>query len=98
MSANDTAYFRKSGCSHLLALSGMHLGIISLFFFIIIKPVFGIKTAAAAVNIINIFYLIIAGFTPSLLRAAVLTAVLSAGRLINKKIPMHRALFLTFYD
>ena len=96
LSVNNAAVFRKSGCSHLLALSGMHLGIISLFFFFMIKPFFGIRTAAISVNIINLFYLLLSGITPSLLRAAILTAVLSTGKLINKKIPIYRALFLTF--
>ena len=93
---DDVLKFRRAGCSHLLALSGMHLGIISLFFYFLIKPLSGIKTAIISVNIINAAYLLISGFSPSLIRACILSAVLSSARLSSIKIPMHRALLLTF--
>ena len=93
---DDVNKFRKSGCSHLLALSGMHLGIISFFFYCLIKPAAGVRTALVSVNIINVFYLFISGFSPSLLRACILSAVLSYTRLSCKKPPLSRSLFLTF--
>ena len=94
--SGDVLRFRKAGCSHLLALSGMHLGIISLFFYFIIKPAAGIRPALIIVNIINITYLLISGFSPSLIRACILSAVLSFAKAFNIKTPMHRALLLTF--
>ena len=93
---DDVVKFRRSGCTHLLALSGMHLGIISLLFYFLIKPAAGIKTAVVSVNLINLFYLAVAGLSPSLIRACILSAVLSYGKLKNIKIPVQRALLLTF--
>ena len=94
--SSDVLKFRRSGCSHLLALSGMHLGIISLFFYFIIKPVSGIRPALFIVNAINIIYLLISGFSPSLIRACILSIILSLTKSFKIKTPMNRALLLTF--
>lgn len=76
--------FRRAGCMHILALSGMHLGVITCMAFCI----FGIfgrkKIAAAGAGCVVIWYLFLAGFKPSLVRAAVMvllgTAALLKGR------------------
>ncbi len=93
---DDIVKFRKAGCAHLLALSGMHLGIISLFFYFLLKPLLGVRTALFAVNIINLSYLVVSGLSASLIRACILTAILSYAKARDIKIPLLRALFLTF--
>jgi len=55
------------GCSHILALSGMHLGIIAT----LCTRVFGKKSLGKAVSFLLVFlFMFIAGPRPSLLRAA----------------------------
>ena len=73
--------FRNSGCSHVLALSGMHLSLImmlplSLFGFIV-----GRKSSKALSFIFVVFFVFIAGFTPSLLRAFLMLSIVYLCRL-----------------
>ncbi|MFW5769256.1 MAG: ComEC/Rec2 family competence protein [Spirochaetota bacterium] len=82
--------FRRAGCMHVLALSGMHLGVITCMAFCF----FGIfgrkKIAAAGAGCVVIWYLFLAGFKPSLLRAAVMvllgTAALFKGRRLEGRL------------
>ena len=58
---------QSCGCSHILALSGMHLGIIAT----LCTRVFGKKALGKAVSFLLVFlFVFIAGPRPSLLRAA----------------------------
>lgn len=67
--ANLVDGFRKSGTSHVLALSGMHLGIVSGILALIFKPVAG-KRGAFCLSLVFIFlFIFLAGPKPSLLRA-----------------------------
>ena len=64
--------FRNAGCMHLLALSGFHVGLLAVFLKISTRPIFG-QTASLIVSSIGVlFFLILAGSRPSLLRAAIM--------------------------
>jgi competence protein ComEC len=64
--------FRNSGCTHILALSGMHLAILSgILAFLIRKPL-GIRLASLAGAIFVLLYVFVAGSQPSLVRAAIM--------------------------
>jgi len=64
--------FRNSGCTHILALSGMHLAILSgILAFLIRKPL-GIRWASLAGAIFVLLYVFVAGSQPSLVRAAIM--------------------------
>ncbi|WP_456480591.1 ComEC/Rec2 family competence protein [Nautilia sp.] len=74
------------GVSHLIALSGLHLGFISLFLYLVFTPVYKIfqkkfpyrnrfVDLAVLVFVIEFFYLYVTGFPPSLIRAYVLEIV-----------------------
>jgi competence protein ComEC len=64
--------FRNSGCTHILALSGMHLAIMSgILAFLIRKPL-GIRWASLAGAAFVFLYVFIAGSQPSLVRAAIM--------------------------
>ncbi len=75
------------GVSHLIALSGLHLGFISLFLYLIISPIYRLfqrkfpyrnrfVDIAAAVFVIEFVYLYITSFPPSLVRAYLLEILL----------------------
>lgn len=64
--------YAKAGVSHLLALSGMHLGVISGIFLLICKPIIGRYLSLLAVSILSLFYSIFAGASPSLVRAVIM--------------------------
>jgi competence protein ComEC len=66
------ALYRDAGCSHILALSGMHLAIIvSLISFFLKKPL-GLRLSVIAGAVIIIAYCFIVGPLPSLNRAALM--------------------------
>ena len=88
--------FRRAGVSHVLALSGMHLGIIALFVFFIVRRFAGPRFSILAVNVVNVFYLLMAGISPSLLRAVIMFALVSLGKLMGNKASLRRILVFTF--
>ena len=74
--------FIRSGAAHLLALSGMHLGIITGFFMFLLTPLLGRKISFYLTLPVMIFYLFLTGVSPSLLRSLmliVLTGVILTG-------------------
>ena len=88
--------FRRAGVSHVLALSGMHLGIIALFVFFIVRRFAGPRLSILCVNIVNVLYLLMAGISPSLLRAVIMFALVSAGKLMGVKVNLMQVLVFTF--
>jgi competence protein ComEC len=66
--------FRVSGCSHLLALSGMHLGLLCAVPALLLKRRIGPRKAAVVATVIAAVYVFFIGPKPSLLRAAVMYA------------------------
>ena len=67
-----SAGFRNSGCTHILALSGMHLAILSGILAFLIRRPLGIRWASLAGAIFVLVYVFIAGSQPSLVRAAIM--------------------------
>jgi competence protein ComEC len=64
--------FRNSGCTHILALSGMHLAILSGILAFLIRRPLGIRWASLAGAIFVLLYVFVAGSQPSLVRAAIM--------------------------
>jgi competence protein ComEC len=64
--------FKNSGCSHVLALSGMHLALISSLIAFFLRPLLGIRAASVAGAVFVLGYVYLAGPQPSLVRSAVM--------------------------
>ena len=64
--------FRDSGCAHILALSGMHLAVISAILAFLLRRPLGIRWASLFGAIFIIFYVFAAGSQPSLVRSAIM--------------------------
>lgn len=96
MSSAESEMFRKAGCSHVLALSGMHLGIISAILLLLLrwlpgrKPAFFISCAAIAL------YLFLTGFGVSLVRAALMYFFVGISYAFYRKVKSTDVLMLTF--
>ena len=88
--------FRRAGVSHVLALSGMHLGIIALFVYFVVRRFTGPHLSILAVNIVNVLYLFMAGISPSLLRAVIMFFLVSLGKLMGAKVNLMRVLVFVF--
>ncbi len=65
-------YALKLGCAHLLALSGMHLSIIILFFSKILTKFFPKKVAKYVSIIFVVYFIYITGPIPSLIRSFIM--------------------------
>lgn len=87
---------RMSGCSHLLALSGMHLGILTMFVFFVFKRAVGVRNSLIAALIFNFLFALAAGMGAALLRAFVFFSLGVFARLINRKRDMRKLLALCF--
>ncbi len=68
----DSELFRRAGSSHILALSGMHLAIISTILFLVLRPLPGRKPAFFISCMAITAYLYLTGFGISLVRAALM--------------------------
>ena len=67
--------FRESGSSHLLALSGMHLGIIAAVSFGLLRLLLGRRSAFVVTLLLCVGYIYLVGARPSLLRAMAMLAL-----------------------
>jgi competence protein ComEC len=64
--------FKAAGCSHVLALSGMHLAIVSALIAFLLKTPLGLRAAALAGSFFILLYVYLVGPQPSLVRAAIM--------------------------
>lgn len=87
--------FEKCGCSHLLVISGTHIGIIGLFCFKFLKRVIANWYVAAVIAIGFIsLYGIMCGSNASTLRAIIMFSVCVAGYAMGRTYDMATALAL----
>jgi competence protein ComEC len=64
--------YRMAGCSHILALSGMHLAILSALIAFCLKRPLGLRAAAVLGAVFILLYVFLVGAQPSLGRAALM--------------------------
>lgn len=88
--------FTHAGASHLLALSGMHLGILSGMVTLLLAPLFGNKKAFLVSLPLLLLYLFLTGLSPSLLRAYIFLCLIGVGAAANIKPNYFHLLILTF--
>ncbi len=78
--------FSLSGASHLLAVSGLHLTVLSGALFFFLKMLKTPKIPRVAVSVLSVlFYMALTGFSKSVTRAGIMMIILLAGELINEK-------------
>jgi competence protein ComEC len=66
------AMYRRTGCSYILALSGMHLAVLAALISFLLKPALGLKPASIAGAVIICLYCFLTGPMSSLNRAALM--------------------------
>ncbi|MFW6387644.1 MAG: ComEC/Rec2 family competence protein [bacterium] len=87
---------RGAGAAHILALSGMHLGILSAAVYGLVRKVLGVAPARVCVCVFAGVYLIFAGPRPSLVRAVIMLWIASATRARDRTINLSVILSLSF--
>lgn len=76
--------FRRSGASHVLAVSGMHLSVIILSLRFLLLAI-GRKKRGVILIAVSLFYMALTGFSPSVCRAAIMMCVFLIGDILGEK-------------
>ena len=94
MSDDDTLSFRMAGLSHLVAVSGLHVGYLAAFCFVLLGRKWGVYLSLPLI----LLFVPVAGATPSVIRAAVMYGITALGfilrRDVNPKLSLMAALAL----
>jgi competence protein ComEC len=86
--------FRETGLMHLLAVSGLHIGLVGMALYVLLKPVLGrlglrrraVEGGRAAVTLALLaLYVLVTGGSVSVVRAFVMAALLIAGRTLERR-------------
>lgn len=84
-----TEIFRDSGASHILALSGLHLGVLYLILARLTSPLgnspWARKLRYSLIIVAALFYSIMTGATPSIIRAFLFITINETARLLGRK-------------
>lgn len=84
MDAEVVAAVRRAGASHVIALSGMHLGVLAVILGAVLRRVASRSITHVIVAFVLIGYVWIVGWIPSLLRALVLLILLTVGEILDR--------------
>ncbi len=77
--------FQTANISHVLAISGMHIGYLIIGVQQLLKNRIGKKRTKIITIIILIFYAFMAGFSPSIVRAVVMGIIIIGGEIVHRK-------------
>jgi competence protein ComEC len=94
LDTNLALSYKNAGCAHVLALSGMHLAIVSSVLAFFLKKPLGLRAAAIVGAVFIIAYVYLVGVQPSLARSAImyLLGALALLGAFPKKAPLLLAL------
>lgn len=77
--------FRNASMSHILAISGMHIGYVIMGVTKLLNKKIGKKSTKIVLIIILKIYMFITGFSPSIIRATIMGILLIASNLVHRK-------------
>lgn len=78
--------FRDAGVAHVLAVSGLHVGFLTAGLFFLLRALrLSPRAQLAAIAAFLLFYCRLLDFTPSVLRASLLSVIYLAGRAIKRR-------------
>ena len=75
LESGESELYVKAGCAHVLALSGMHLAVISALISLVLKRILGLRKSAVMGVLIVAAYVYLAGSQASLVRAGLMYAI-----------------------
>lgn len=91
--------YASTGALHVLAVSGLHVGIIMLILGFILKPLKRVKKAKFLFLVFALsgiwFYAILTGLTPSVLRAAVMFSFVLIGSELQRDTSIYQSLMIS---
>jgi competence protein ComEC len=81
--------YGNTGTLHVLAVSGMHVGLIYLIITLLLQPVFKVKRLKWLVHVLSFTliwcYAVLCGLSPSVMRASVMISFFILAELLNRK-------------
>ncbi|MBI9102354.1 MAG: ComEC/Rec2 family competence protein [Spirochaetales bacterium] len=89
--------FKRAGVMHILALSGMHLGLLTGILSLILIPLAGKRWTYPFIMIFLVFYLFLAGCKVSLLRAFFMFSISGLASYTGRRMPPLRSLGISFF-
>lgn len=93
--------YAGAGAMHILAVSGLHIGIILLLLLAIFKPLYSIKKGKIMAGILIVLllwcYAIIVGLSPSVVRAVTMFSAVTVGLLLNKHSIVYNTLVISVF-
>ena len=87
--------FSESNISHILAISGLHIGYIVIFISYIFDKIFGKRKSKILTCIILLFYMFITGFHPSVVRAGISAIIILLSHIFHRKSDRWSNLYLS---
>ena len=96
LSLRTETLFREAGASHVLALSGMHLGILAAVAAFALRPILGRKGAGLIACLLAVIYTVAVGPRPSLVRAVVMSGLSLAAWMTGLRFHLLELLSATF--
>jgi len=100
---NEDIYnsFIRTGIIHVLAISGLHVGIIYMFLIFILNPFSRKKWSKTFSYCLKISILIsfafITGLSPSVMRATLMFIIMIIGKMLNRNTHILNSVFLSFF-
>jgi competence protein ComEC len=95
---NWSKYFKKAGANHLLAISGLHVGFLSLFIISLLNLFnFSDFNKSNILTIILLVYIIMTGFRASVLRASLLVIIYRYLKHLKIKIDFYSILSIVLF-
>jgi len=89
--------FRKNGCSHILALSGFHVGIITVIIILFLRVFIWGNSIYILSSLTLILYLLFVGPTASLIRSILMFIIASIFKIKQQRISIYKILIISFY-
>ena len=96
LSASVLTGMKNAGVAHLFAVSGLHVGFITAMVYVLLKKIRVNRWISFAVTCaVSFFYCGICGFSPSSVRAFIMTAFFLLHRIVGVKYDMLNGVFLS---
>lgn len=94
----DIVRYREMGLAHILAVSGLHIGIIAGFLIFLLSNL-GVRKRINIIIVLSIiwFYGFLIGFPPSVLRASIMFSFLFYGQALAEPYDSINILFISFF-
>ena len=101
ISRETNSQYAAAGAIHLLAVSGLHVGIVFMLFRFLLAPLDAAKTGRtikAILLILSLFgFALLAGLSPSVVRAATMFSLFIFAELINRRTNSINTLFISYF-